>query len=272
MRAKTLFPALLLVAITTPLLYGQTNPSATDMDLARQLYYASPSKSVSDSVGNGINMMIENIRQQIGRTKYKKEIAAVRDTMHAAFSSERIHARIVQHLAQIIAEEPEHAPTVAEWLRTPETSRIRALDTKLTDDSTSEKFLSGIDFEADTTKQRMNILLGIQRRERLGEQFFESSMIMTDAVPLVIMRTISPSEGGIGMKDSSPLSDSARKDRIADMESLILVSRLYTYRTLTEMELIRYGKFFGSDAGRWYADAVTRAINAAYRSIKKEFE
>lgn len=184
---------------------------------------------------------------------------AVRHAALEAFSSPVLQERVAARLVKV--HEPKHAASALRWLRSPLGRRITLLETQT---STAEG-MRALEQYAQQLKSQMppaaRVGLAQALDDAVGATDFavELSLACARAAMSAIGGAL-PAERRLDPDQIEKAIGSQRQLLHEQLGQISLVSTLFTYRSLSDVELEHYLAFVRGDAGRWYHSAVKQAL------------
>ena len=183
----------------------------------------------------------------------------VRHAALEAFSGPVLQERVAARLAKV--HQPEHAAAALRWLRSPLGRRITLLETQT---STAEgmRALEQYALQLKTEmppSSRVGLAQELDRAVGATDFAVELSLACARAAMSAIGGAL-PAERRLDPDKIEKAIDSQRQLLHEQLGQISLVSTLYTYRSLTDVELEHYLAFVRGDAGRWYHGVVKKVL------------
>ena len=180
-----------------------------------------------------------------------------------AFAPERLKAAILPELRAKLTN--QDLKTVLRWLDSPLGIKCTRLEEDTSTPETyaeSHKYAEKLE-KSPQTAERLKVLRKFDAAVRATKHSVEIVINMQAALALGINASL-PKEQQRPLADISREIEKQRPEIEAAMKMEMLVSQLYTYRSLTEAEIQQYIKFASSPAGLKYHAVADAALKKAF--------
>ena len=259
MRAKTLL-WIILVSFLPITAYGQTQ----DDSQVQELYVKSGLENQLHQYPFIIQAAFEQASQVDDRVRRlpKNVLSAIKASAHEAFAPAGLKGAVLPELREKLTAQA--IKELLDWLDSPLGKRC----TQLEETASTPEGLTGMQEFASRmqasppTVQRVDTLRKLDSAIKATESAVDVAINTEVAVAFAFVTAL-PSEQQRPLEDIARELERQRPNIEAMMRSQVLVSFLYTYRTLSDDEIERYIAFATSPVGSKYHSVTMAAVKKA---------
>jgi hypothetical protein len=259
MRSRTCLWAIVLSLL--PILSYAQNQNNSQV---RELYVRSGMQKQLEQLPSIVQAMFDqSVREDDqGKKLPKALISAMSAAVSEAFSPRRLQATMIAELSKKLTA--RDIKDVFKWLDSPLGSKCTRLEeTSSTAEAQAdmEKYAAGLQASPPTAK-RMKVVREFDSAVKATDGAVDTAINTQIALALAIMATF-PRERQMPLDAVAREMEKNRPALEANVRSQVLISHLYTYRSLTDAEIKLYADFARSPVGLKYHAATLDAFKKA---------
>ena len=256
-RLSLLISALALVAASAAHAARHQDPRLGQME---EIFFLS---GLETQLGDFEQGMDEGLASQMTALP-DSQIAILRRAAARSFSADAMRKSVRTGLLERY-DERGAAGTLA-WLRSPLGRKITRMEVASSAGSSPEALERYARSLAGTPPSPSRMALVQALQEATGGAEFGVDMALAAAHGVASAANATQPAGQRAPEAAIAAAIEAQRPALRrELEALMQVSALYTYRDLSDAELTRYVDFARSDAGRWYHDAVVQELARTIR-------
>jgi hypothetical protein len=226
---------------------------------------------IGDGLGEALAPQVQQLPPAHGET--------IQRVLLSEFNADALQRSVEEHLERV--HDPRHAETVLEWLRSPLGRRISKLDVAATRPEGVRAMQAYAEALAASPAPATRVALVSKLDAATGMTEFTVEATLSSAMATAVgINGAQPTAHRVDENELRAAVEAQRAVLRPEIQKVTLVSMLYSYQNLSDEELADYVRFSESASGRWYHDAVKRALLSALtdassrvgRAIAAEFD
>jgi hypothetical protein len=187
------------------------------------------------------------------------QAATVRHAALEAFSGPALQEKVAGRLAKV--HHPQHAAATLRWLRSPLGVRIAELERQTSTAEGMRALEAYAQQLAGQAPPASRVGLARELDQAVGMTDFSVELSLASArAAMAAIGAVLPAERRLAPDKIEAAIASQRELLREQLGRASLVTTLYTYRSLKDVELEAYLAFVRGDAGRWYHGVVKQAL------------
>jgi hypothetical protein len=206
---------------------------------------------VGESLGAAIGPQVQHLPSAQGQ--------ALENALRREFGADALQREVERHLE--LAYQPQQAPRVLQWLRSPLGRRIAKLDlaaARPEGAAALEQYARTLGSQPPPAP-RVSLIRQLDAATGMTDFTVDAALTSALATALGANGALPPARRGEESEIRAAIE--AQRDVLRpEIEAMITASMLYSYQSLQDDELIRYIDFSNSEAGHWYHESVKRAL------------